>query len=61
MDKLGYKAFVVSAKSDSSPYTYYLQVRWDNGTETKSEAEKTAKTLSRLLKQQVIVIEDEGN
>jgi TolA-binding protein len=57
--KLGYKAFVVSAKSDSSPYTYY-KVRVGQ-YQTKSEAEKTAKTLSRLLKQKVIVIEDEGN
>ncbi|HVM32399.1 MAG TPA: SPOR domain-containing protein, partial [bacterium] len=57
--KLGDKAFVVSAKSDSSPYTYY-KVR-SGQYATRVEAEKEAKKLSRLLKQQVIVVEDQGN
>lgn len=58
-EKLGYPVFVVTAKSDSSPYTYY-KVRAGNYF-TRAEAEKAAKGLSRRLKQQVIVVEDQGD
>jgi TolA-binding protein len=57
--KVGYDCFVVSAKSDSSPYTYY-KVRVGQYA-TRGEAEKTAKKLTRQLKQQVLVVEDPGN
>ncbi len=57
--QLGYETFVVSAKSDSSPYTYY-KVRVGQYA-TRAAAEKTAKKLSRSLKQQVIVVEDQSN
>jgi TolA-binding protein len=59
LKKLGYETFVVSAKNDSSPYTYY-KVRVGQYA-TRSEAEKTAKKLSSSLKQQVLVVEDESN
>ncbi|MGH7738967.1 MAG: tetratricopeptide repeat protein [bacterium] len=57
--KLGYPAFVVTAKNDSSPYTYY-KVRVGNYF-TRTEAEKVAANLSRRLKQQVIVVEDQAD
>ena len=57
--RFGYESFVVSAKSDSSPYTYYKVRVGQYGT--RGEAEKTAKKLTRQLKQTVLVVEDPGN
>jgi len=57
--RAGYSSFVVAAKGGDNPYTYY-KVRVGSFGD-RASAEKLAKKLTRKLKEQTIVVEDQNN
>ncbi|HET9869669.1 MAG TPA: outer membrane protein assembly factor BamD [bacterium] len=57
--RAGAPVFVVEAQGNASPYPYYKVRSGDYAS--RAEAEKAAKKLGGLLKQQVIVVEDQGD